>query len=121
MLLDEYDAIPRLNANWQEVLASGGFAVNSPQFDENVYNPRKNHLGRMPFRILGVDSNGAPLKVSRDEDGEIRKRVVRGGTWRSTGDFRSYISEDQHSPTVGFRCILPYTGIPVDRKYKVKW
>ncbi|MEX0966539.1 MAG: hypothetical protein WD077_04825 [Bacteroidia bacterium] len=123
ILLDEYDSIMTLNSNWLEVLDSGGSNLTSPALkDSEGRMIEKDSIGRMrDFRILGFYPNGNAIKVSIETDGTLRKRVVRGGTWRKPGNYRSFIWEDQHSSTVGFRCVLPYTGTPVLKDYKVKW
>ncbi len=49
------------------------------------------------------------------------KRVVKGGTWQNSGNLRTGLFENQSDAEVGFRCVLPYLGMPIKNKYKVKW
>ena len=52
----------------------------------------------------------------------IEKRVVKGGTWRHPNALaRRPMAENEYSPNVGFRCAMAYHGLPVKKKYKVKW
>lgn len=123
ILLDKYDSSPELNSNWIQVLKSGGFNLTDPgeyNFDGTPVSP--DSLGRMKFfRILGLYSNGSPVKVSLETDGTHRKRVVRAGACGNTTTDRSFLWENGHSPKVGFRCVLPYTGTPVLKGHKVEW
>ncbi len=48
-------------------------------------------------------------------------RVVKGGTWQESNSNRAAMPQDSAAIDVGFRCILPYTGLPVRKGYKVKW
>lgn len=53
---------------------------------------------------------------------KIRHRVVKGGTWRNPSTAaRESLMETEASPDVGFRTVLPYLGMPVYKKNKVKW
>ncbi len=65
--------------------------------------------------LASLKSNAAKLKATK------KYRLVKGGDWQNPGTFRDSIREDQAAHNVGFRTILPYTGIPVKRKNKVKW
>ncbi len=48
-------------------------------------------------------------------------RLVRGGDWKNP-DFnaRMAMRPDSAANNVGFRCVLPYTSMPVEKQYKVK-
>lgn len=48
-------------------------------------------------------------------------RLVKGGTWQEPGKQRMPLEETQSNVEVGFRCVLPYAGMPVANKWKVKW
>lgn len=50
-----------------------------------------------------------------------KRRLVKGGTWEKPGKQRMALGELESNVEVGFRCVLPYTGIPVANKWKVKW
>ena len=49
-------------------------------------------------------------------------RVVRGGTWKDP-DFshRESVHPDSARTDIGFRVLLPYSGTPILKEYKVKW
>jgi formylglycine-generating enzyme len=115
-VLDEYHPSPLYGLNWVQVLDSGGFAIN-PDTIVNIYSnmQEKDSLGMMPYRIMGV-ANGEPIRVSLHTDGQIRERVVKEASGARLG-----LREDEYDPNVGFRCVLPYTGTPVMKGYKVKW
>lgn len=83
----------------------------------------KDSMGRMHFRTLGVDNRGYELRIRRYYPAKQKlKRVVRGGTWKNPGTWqREAMAEDSSSALVGFRCVMNYTGMPVSKKYKVKW
>jgi len=48
-------------------------------------------------------------------------RVVKGGTWQQPSSNRVAMRQDSTAVDVGFRCVLPYTGLPVRKGYKVRW
>lgn len=52
---------------------------------------------------------------------ESIQRLVKGGTWKNPGKQRMPLAETESNVEVGFRVVLPYTGLPVNKKYKVKW
>jgi len=52
---------------------------------------------------------------------KARIRIIKGGTNQTPGDEVNYLLETESAPDVGFRCILPYTGAPVNKSLKVKW
>lgn len=87
----------------------------------NYYNYRryvqifKNHTN---VRYYTLQRNYDIIRL----DSANHNRVVKGGTWRNPdGKTRMPMSQEKHSPNVGFRCVMSYTGLPVKPKYKVKW
>jgi len=49
------------------------------------------------------------------------KRAYITGTWDSPGTKVKYKFEHHSAHNIGFRCVLPYTGLPVEKRFKVKW
>jgi len=49
-------------------------------------------------------------------------RLIRGGTWMDPNfELRSFMKPDSASVEVGFRCVLPFTSIPVKKEDRVRW
>jgi hypothetical protein len=49
-------------------------------------------------------------------------RVVKSGTWRNPSTTtRESIKETDASADVGFRAVIPYLRMPLEKKYMVKW
>jgi formylglycine-generating enzyme required for sulfatase activity len=52
----------------------------------------------------------------------FRNRVVKSGTWKYPSvTARESMKETDASPDVGFRTVIPYMGIPIDKRNRVKW
>jgi hypothetical protein len=48
--------------------------------------------------------------------------VVKSGTWKNPSKTaRESMKETDASSDVGFRTVLPYLGMPIDKKNMVKW
>jgi formylglycine-generating enzyme len=106
------------------IAGKNGFPVaGSEILDYDGIIREKDSMGRMHFRTLGVDNRGYELRIRRYYPAKQKlKRVVRGGTWKNPGTWqRESMSEDSSSALVGFRCVMNYAGMPVNKKYKVKW
>jgi len=52
---------------------------------------------------------------------ESPKRKVKSGSFRKKNDGIEWLAQKSASPMVGFRCVLPFTGVPVMKGKKVKW
>lgn len=73
----------------------------------------KKHLQELETLIASVEANAEQL--------ETRQRVIKGGDWKSPNRSRAAMREDTAAIDLGFRCVLPYTGAPVHKSFKVKW
>ena len=111
------DSLGRMRYRLAEIDSSGSYKKIFLSFEENMKN-------FYLFKNVLIDSVG---HISEDNSFDLRQvpknriRVVKGGTWSHTGNFRMAMSDSLASNMVGFRCILPYSGVPITKKYKVKW
>lgn len=105
-----------------KITSKNGFPLTGKEiFNDDGYLREKDSMGRMHFRTLGVDNRGYELRIRKYFPSK-QKRVVRGGTWKNPGTSqREALTEDSSSALVGFRCVMNYAGMPVNKKYKVKW
>ena len=122
-LLDEYQDKADTTSNWIQVMKHGGFETqNAIRIAPEDFFHNKDSLGRMQsFRMMGMDQNGVPHHVSHQPYGNIRLRVVKGGDENNPGNQRKALDENKFGSNIGFRCVLPYTGAPVHKGYKVNW
>lgn len=87
----------------------------------------KNYYHKRYRSLYKNKTNGKFYSTQRNydvirPDSANHNRVVKGGTWRRpNGKARKPMSQEKHSPNVGFRCVMSYTSLPVKPKYKVKW
>jgi formylglycine-generating enzyme required for sulfatase activity len=52
----------------------------------------------------------------------FRNRVIKSGTWKNPStSVRESMRETEASADVGFRTVIPYMGMPIDKKNMVKW
>jgi formylglycine-generating enzyme required for sulfatase activity len=149
-LIDVYDENYEPEPDWKVVYQKSGYDVglkvgirmtekvasmynNKPSGDalfDTSTHVAKDSLGRMQFfRYMDVDKNGEPIEVGLSWKSYLKSkiniskkhRVVKGGTWEKPNNNRMSMRQDSAAVDVGFRCILPYTGLPVRKGYKVKW
>ena len=71
----------------------------------------KNNLVEIEERLQIIDE-------SINESVPIQ-RLVKGGTWKNPGKQRLPLDESESDIEIGFRTVLPYTGMPPI--FKVKW
>lgn len=130
-------------ASWFQAYKKSGFKTYKEaavlQWDGTMYN--KDSIGRMRFRMIGVDGFGyipighkcvhetirvrdtiiIPDSLGSGMDSmdvpKYHQRLIMNS---STGQLDS-LPENKWRNDVGFRCILPYTGAPVRKGFKVKW
>lgn len=130
------------NANWLQAYQKTGFKT----FEEAVVRTDdgemadKDSIGRMSFRIIGVKGLGY-IPIGHESDYEMVRVLdsisfpdsLKSGMdsmdvpkfhqrliMNSKGQLES-LHEDKARSDVGFRCVLPYTGAPVRKGFKVKW
>lgn len=127
-VIDKYEPRYSPENNWKTAYKKAGFSVGlevgeqlDPDPNSYVY-AEKDSLGRMKgFRFMGVNSEGLPYEVGYNySDKKNYPRVIKGGTAQKSGNFRATMQQNQFAEDVGFRCVLPYTGLP-SRGKKVKW
>ncbi len=70
-----------------------------------------------------LKSFGNELQVlgNRRKDISIPQRVVKGGDYDNPGLGREAVLETKGRENIGFRTVLPYTGLPVKHEYRIKW
>ena len=122
-LLDEYSVKIDTVSNWLQVMKHGGFETqNNIKHHPDHFFIQKDSMGRMQsFRMMGMDQNGVPRLVSHQPYGNKRLRVVKGGDENNPSMQRMALDENKFGSNIGFRCVLPYTGAPVHKGYKVNW
>jgi len=49
------------------------------------------------------------------------QRKIKTGNYIVPGNLTEWKAQNTSSGLIGFRCVLPYTGVPVSKGYKVKW
>lgn len=54
-------------------------------------------------------------------DSKVSNRKIVSSNYKNPNYSVSTLSPDSSSMDLGFRCVLPYTGVPVNKKHKVKW
>ncbi len=54
-------------------------------------------------------------------DNTLLKRKYIASNFKNSAGSVAYLEQGKASPFLGFRCVLPYTGIMVKKGYKVKW
>lgn len=142
-VLDEHkEGHSNKGLHWKDVMKGSGFNVDSSAIKDKhgQYIP-KGFLGNMRnFRFVGININNNPNEIGiynphiddyyfTDEEKKVveninsnpRTRIVKGGTAEKPSLESTSMKENEASPNVGFRTILPYSGQPVLRGYKVKW
>ncbi len=127
-VIDKYEPRYTPEKNWKKAYEKAGFSIGLEvgerlDPDPNGYiHPEKDRLGRMQgFRFVDVNSDGLPYEMWYDFSDEKKyKRVIKGGTTQKSGNFRAAMEQNKWVEDVGFRCVLPYTGLPV-REGKVRW
>lgn len=121
IVLDTYSKF--LNQDrWLKTMNRSNFNTqNVKQYDNEGYEIAKDSLGYMSYRYLGIDHNGAPIPVAYAPVNITINRLVLGGTVDEPSAKRDSLPDGEFSNKIGFRCILPYTGAPIRKGYKVKW
>ncbi|MGB0863400.1 MAG: SUMF1/EgtB/PvdO family nonheme iron enzyme [Saprospiraceae bacterium] len=80
----------------------------------NKYNNNRTYEGEQEFY-----KNYRKLRNQLEQKNVYR--VIKGGTWQQPSQARTAMRGDSAAVDVGFRCVLPYTGLPVRKGYKIKW
>lgn len=131
------------NAGWFQAYEKSGFKTykEAAVLTDDGTMHEKDSVGRLRFRIIGVDGFGY-IPIAQEGDHKMikvldsipnvdslgwavdsfdapkyHKRLIMNST---TGKLDA-LPENQWRNDVGFRCVLPYTGAPVRKGFKVKW
>ncbi len=85
-------------------------------------------IGMLGGELFYRDENGLYYKSLVSKINRIYNqysdspRLIRGGTWMDPNfESRSFMKPDSASVEVGFRCVLPFTSIPVKKEDRVRW
>ncbi len=89
-------------------------------YQGNFYN-FLSYMYQMDTSYFGRDSLSYTYKrILIKDNSKLRRRYI-ASSYRNPNAGTNALSNSGSLPELGFRCVLPFTGTPVEAKYKVKW
>jgi hypothetical protein len=113
--------------NTMNQLAKKGYYVYANLgFYRSEYVEEKGHKMQVfvldTLKLLNSPENVAERMFTSYSRTNPASRVVKSGTWRNASTTaRESMKETDASADVGFRLVIPYLGMPLEKKYMVKW
>ncbi|MDI1235653.1 MAG: hypothetical protein PSX81_15350 [bacterium] len=90
------------------------------QFYKNNFKVYLNSQGIYP-EMITKDSLNEKWASRFVSDNTNMKRKYLASNYKNTTHKVSQLEQSKALPLLGFRCVLPYTGVRVKKGYKVKW
>lgn len=96
-----------------EQYKSNGYQGDFYFFLSNMY--------QMDTALYGRDSlRYTYQRILIKDNSKLRRRYI-ASNYRNPNAGTALLPNGESLPELGFRCVLPFTGVPVAKKYQVKW